>query len=107
MPMMRRPITRRQYSNRVSASSIPLKAVAPTTPPASVFTPPRNTTISASKDRAISSSLGNTLPFENTKSAPASPAMNPATVKARCCTRRPSMPVASAWRGLSRTARSA
>ena len=63
-PMMVRPSSRRQAPRRESALSSRLKAAAPATGPSSAPTPPSSTIISASNERAMLISSGNTLPFE-------------------------------------------
>ena len=98
----------RQYSVlRAIVSCSHVNADAPTTGPASVCTPPSSTMTSASTDLVTDSASGAMLPLENTNSAPASLANRPAITNAAHCTRRTSMPMASARKAESRPARSA
>ena len=61
--------------------------------------------MSASKDRGMDISSGNTLPFENTKRPPARPASAPENANANHCWRWTSMPIDALRTTESRQAR--
>ena len=98
----------REYSvTRGSVSCSLVNTAAPSSGPASASTPPSNAITSASTERGIASVSGEMLPLEKAYRPPASPANPPAQANASHCVRRASMPIASARKGESRTARSA